>query len=344
MSVRGAVARDVVGSTSVLRFSDLHSRSMKTQELTDQTLIDHLDAVAADGMDVFLLKGGTVRGSLLQGTRLVNQMRRNHELGILETILLGQSYLAAGLLTSQMKSRDRLAISLETTGPAGGLTVESNVHGEVRGYLKNAPIAVDAPVDSFDLAPFIESGTLTVTRFPQGARQPYSGQVELWYRSIAKDLAHYFVVSEQTPTAFKLSIKFDGDGRVVGAGGLFLQRMPDSSDEDVLELEEAVSKVPSIGEELADGETPAHLIHRFFEDFDAEIVGSRSVEFSCSCSKGRFARFIEGMSSAEIRGIIDSGPFPMETTCWNCNTTYSFTLKEVESLYQRRKRWEDSPD
>jgi molecular chaperone Hsp33 len=315
---------------------------METRELTDQTLIDHLENIAADGMDVFLLKGGTIRGSLLQGTRLVNQMRRNHDLGILETLYLGQSYLAAGLLTSQMKSRDRLAITVEATGPAGGLTVESNVHGEVRGYLKNAPIEVDAPVESFDLAPFIESGILTVTRFPQGARQPYSGQVELQYRSVAKDLAHYFVVSEQTPTAFNLSIQFDSDGRVVGAGGLFLQRMPESAEEDAVELEEAVANVHSIGGELAAGETPSHLIHRYFGDFDAEIVGSRGVEFSCSCSKGRFARFIEGMSSDQIREIIDSGPFPMETTCWNCNSTYRFTQKEVESMYQRRKRWEES--
>lgn len=317
---------------------------MEIKELTDTTLNAHFNEIAADGMDVFLLNDGTVRGALLHGTRMINQMRRNHELGILETLLLGHSYLAAGLLTSQMKSQDRMALTLDSTGPAGGLAVESNALGEVRGYLKNAPIPVDGPLESFDLAPFLESGVLAVTRFPQGAKQPYTGQVELVYKSVAEDLAYYFLVSEQTPTAFNLSIQFDADGRVVGAGGLLLQRMPDSLEEDVLQLEATVAAAPSLGGAFAGGETPANLIQHHFYDLGPEIVGSRTVEFSCSCSKGRFARFIEGMSSQQIRGIIDSGPFPMETSCWNCNSSYVFTREEVESIYRHRRHREETRD
>jgi molecular chaperone Hsp33 len=275
---------------------------------------------------------------------MVNQMRRNHELGVLETLLLGHAYIAGGLLTSQMKSRDRIALTMDAHGVAGGFNVESNALGEVRGYLKNDRIPVEQPLDSFDLAPFIDSGILALTRFPQGARRPYTGQVELAYRSLAKDLAHYFVVSEQTPTAFNLSIQFDEAGRVVGAGGLFLQRMPDSEETDATRLEEAVAEIPSLGAQFAEGETPAHLIRRYFEPLKAEIVGSRSVEFSCSCSKGRFARFFEGMSSGQIREIIDSGPFPMETTCWNCGTSYEFTREEMESIHRRRSRREAQAD
>ena len=313
---------------------------MKTKELTDPQLLDHMEEIAADGMDVFLLNGGTVRGALLHGTRMINQMRRNHELGILETLILGHAYLAGGLLVSQMKSRDRLAIAVEAEGPAGGFNVESNALGEVRGYLKNATIPVSEALESFDPAPFIGSGILALTRFPQGAQQPYTGQVELAYGSPAKDLAHYFVVSEQTPTAFDLSIQFDEAGRVVGAGGLFLQRMPESEDTEAVQLEQALARMPSLGAQFAAGETPAHLIREHFQSLNGEIVGSRTVEFSCSCSKGRFARFFEGMAAEQIRDIIDSGPFPMKTTCWNCNTTYQFSREEAESIYRRRKRRE----
>ena len=317
---------------------------MEVQELEDPVLTEHLSNIAADGMDVFLLKEGTVRGALLHGTTLVNQMRRNHELGILETLLLGHSYIAAGLLTAQMKSLDRLAITIDTDGPADGVSVESNVHGEVRGYLKNPAIPVEGPVESFDLSPYLGSGILAVTRFPQGARHPYTGQVELNYRSIAKDLAHYFLVSEQTPTAFDLSVQFDREGRVVGAGGLLLQRLPDSAETDVTGLEQAISGVPSLGAEFAAGATPASLIRAHFGALGADIVGSRTVEFSCSCSKGRFARFIEGMSSTQIRDMIDSGPFPLRTTCWYCNSTYDFTREEAESIYRRRKHREETGD
>ena len=44
-----------------------------------------------------------------------------------------------------------------------------------------------------------------------------------------KDLALYFNESEQTPTLFYISIHFDRSGNVTGAGGLFIQAMPQCS-------------------------------------------------------------------------------------------------------------------
>jgi molecular chaperone Hsp33 len=305
---------------------------MKLAAIEDQTLNEHLDDISRDGMDVFLLEDGAVRGAVLNGTRLVNQMRANHELGILETLLLGHSYLAAGLLTSQMKSQDRMSVSFESEGPVGGITVESNVLGEVRGYLKNDAIEVTEPLESFDTSPFIGPGYLSVTRFPQGARVPYTGQVELEYQSVAKDLANYFVRSEQTPTALNLSVQFDGEGRATGAGGLFVQAMPSATSKTREELEEIISDLPSLGRLFASGETTSHLIHGHFDGFSAEIVGTRSVEFSCPCSRERFSRFLVALGPEELDDIEENGPFPLKTTCWNCGSTYEFGREAIAEM------------
>ncbi|MFP4066936.1 MAG: Hsp33 family molecular chaperone HslO [Spirochaetaceae bacterium] len=300
--------------------------------IEDSALSEHLEGISDDAMDLFLLGDGTVRGAMLNGTRMINEMRVNHRLGIIETLLLGHAYLAAGLLTSQMKSRDRMMVSLDAEGPVDGITVESNVHGEVRGYLKNDSIDIQEPLGSFDPAPFIGGGMLSVTRFPEGARVPYTGRVPLEYGSVAKDLANYFFRSEQTPTAFNLSIQFDEEGRATGAGGLLVQTLPSTDEDTRVELEHVIPELPSLGRVFSEGETTANFLHTHFTSFSPEVIGSRNVEFSCPCSRERFGRFLVALGEDELRDIAENGPIPLRTTCWNCGSTYEFGEEAVAEL------------
>jgi molecular chaperone Hsp33 len=133
----------------------------------------------------------------MNGTRMVNEMRANHELGILETLVLGRAYLGAGLMSADLKSNDRISIKIDCSGPIKGLVVEANAFGEVRGFLKRMPIPIEKPMESFDLSPFFGAGFLLVTKYIEGAKQPFTGQVMLKYGNIAKDLANYYLTSEQ---------------------------------------------------------------------------------------------------------------------------------------------------
>jgi molecular chaperone Hsp33 len=62
-----------------------------------------LKAAAKDKIHRFTLSGGTIRGEILHGNRLVNEMRANHGLGILETLVLGHAYMAAALMCANLK-------------------------------------------------------------------------------------------------------------------------------------------------------------------------------------------------------------------------------------------------
>ena len=84
---------------------------------------------------------------------------------------------------------------------------------------------MDRPLEDFNLAPFFGAGFLSVTRILEGAKQPFTGRVMMAHGSLAKDLAHYYLTSEQIPSAFSLSVKFDAHGRVVAAGGMILQAL-----------------------------------------------------------------------------------------------------------------------
>ncbi|HPX46894.1 MAG TPA: Hsp33 family molecular chaperone HslO, partial [Treponemataceae bacterium] len=133
----------------------------------DPVLEARLSSMHPDGMSVFLLGGGQLRGAFFHGTRFVSRMRAQHRLGLLETMVLGQASLCGALLIPTMKGRDRAVFRYDTQGPAAGFSVEANSEGYVRGFLLQDPIPLQKPLESWDLAPFFGPGLVSVIRFPE---------------------------------------------------------------------------------------------------------------------------------------------------------------------------------
>jgi molecular chaperone Hsp33 len=301
-----------------------------------KTLKQQLLAGARDRLHSFLLADGAVRGAILNGTRMVNEMRSNHELGILETLVLGRAYLGAGLMSRGLKSNDRITIKFDCSGPINGLIVETNAFGEVRGFLKNVPIPMDKPMENFDLSPFFGAGFLSVTKHLEDAKHPFTGKVILKYGNIAQDLANYYLTSEQIPTAFNLSIKFDTEGRVTGAGGIFLQAMPQADEDLTTGLEERVISLPSLGDVLTEEKNPESLINENFAEYSPRFLSSYRIEFMCHCNQNRVRSLLMLLPVADLKDIRDNGPFPLEMRCHYCNTPYHFTEKDIREIYGQR--------
>ena len=309
---------------------------MQKKKPYGETLKEQLRAGARDRLYNFILADGAVRGVIMNGTRMVNEMRANHELGILETLVLGRAYLGAGLMSADLKSNDRISIKIDCSGPIKGLVVEANAFGEVRGFLKRVPIPIDKPMESFDLSPFFGAGFLSVTKYLEDAKQPFTGQVMLEHGNIAKDLANYYLTSEQVPTAFNLSIKFDPAGQVTGAGGLFLQAMPEADEELAGSMEERVTSLPSLGEVFMEEKDPEALIATAFKGYSPRILANRRIEFMCHCNPDRVRNLLTLLPIDELKDIRDKGPFPVEINCHYCSTPYQFTQEDVVTIYAKR--------
>lgn len=297
-----------------------------------ESLKERLLASAKDRIYNFLLAGGAVRGAILHGTRMINEMRANHELGILETLVLGRAYLGAGLMSADLKGSDRISLKIECAGPIKGLIAEANAFGEVRGFLKNVPIPLSEPMQNFDLAPFFGEGFLSVIRYLEDAKQPFTGNIALKFGNIAQDLANYYLTSEQIPSAFNLSIKYDKAGEVIGAGGLFLQAMPGADESLTAELEELVIAFPSLGDVLSEGQEPQDLIQHIFQKHTPHFLASKRMEFMCHCSPERLSSILAMLPPDELKDIRDNGPFPLEMRCHYCNTLYYFSKKEIQAI------------
>jgi molecular chaperone Hsp33 len=301
-----------------------------------ETLKEQLKANARDRVHSFLIAGDQLRGAILCGTRMVNEMRASHGLGILETLVLGHAYLAGGLLSITMKGSDRLALKVECSGPIKGLQVEANAYGEVRGYLKQVPIPIEKPLQDFNLSPFYGAGFLSMTRYLEGAKQPFTGQVMMEGGTLAKDLSLYFVRSEQVPTAFSLSVQFDGQGAVTGAGGLFLQALPQAEDGTISTIEALVLQLPSLGAAMAAGETAEAYVKTHFADHQPRFIKEQRVEFFCRCSEEQIRHTFQLMSREDLCDLRDNGPFPMEIRCHHCNTPYHLTPEDLAEIYTQR--------
>ena len=315
--------------------------AMKLKAIEDRALLDHFEAIGRDGMDRFILARGRYRLVTINGTLLVNQMRANHELGILETLILAHGYLAAALMTSGLKGKGKTSLDIRCDGPVGGLHVEATASGTVRGYLSQSSIRIDEPLDSFDTAPWFGNGTLSVTRTLDRDLQPYTGRIELLHGNIAQDLTRYYAVSEQTPTALALSVKFGHEGEVIGAGGLLIQSLPiegmegfedEEHETTSARLQELVEGLPSFGELLAAGRAPTELMREYFAELDPTFIGSHGVGFYCDCNRERFKRFIAALPKDDLRDVKENGPFPLRITCHNCSSNYFFDRDEIASL------------
>ncbi len=304
--------------------------------LNDDILERRLAGFQPDGLTIFTLENDTIRGVLASTTAMVARMRAAHGLGILETLVLGKAYTAAALLSATIKGDDRIAMKVEGDGPAQGFWVECTASGDVRGRLFTPSIELDSAPESLDTAPLIGSGTISLTRFMAGRTEPVSGSSALKSGRIAEDLAWYYHLSEQTRSSFTVGRHFDAEGRVAGAGGLFLQALPGASDEALDRVERLVYGMAPLGETFASGATRMDICLRSFPFFDYNHLDDKTTRFHCSCSKERLGLYLASLPADELQDMAVKGPFPVEVTCHNCGSVYAYPKEELEAMARAR--------
>jgi len=292
----------------------------------------YLDTLPSDGINIFMLEQDSIRGALVSGTRLLAAMSQNHGLGLLETLVLGHAYLAAALLSVTIKGEDRLVLRAEADGPAKGFSVECSAQSTIRGRLFCHDFELPQLPDALDTAPLLGQGFLSLTRHQAGRTEPVYGTVALRSGRLAEDLAWYFHESEQLPTSFTLGIQFDQAGRVAGAGGLYLQALPQADPEALDRVERLVYSMPQLGKSFSTGLSRMDLMLRMFPFFDLNMMAERAVEFYCPCDKKRLGSFLSALSAEEKADVLVNGPFPLEISCQNCGSVYSYDRSELELL------------
>ncbi|MCD4719360.1 MAG: Hsp33 family molecular chaperone HslO, partial [Desulfobacula sp.] len=149
-------------------------------------------------------------------------------------------------------------------------------------------------------------------------------------------LANYFLISEQIPTGFKLSVFFNNKEEVKGAGGIFLQALPGADASKVIEAEKMIQSIDSLGEVFAKGRSPEEIIHKEFSNLEPKFLSNSRVEFFCRCSKQRMEGYLRNLQTEEKKDMMGKGPFPVEVRCHHCNSVYRFSKDDLQALKKRK--------
>ena len=287
-------------------------------------------------MKDYLIRGiaanGTVRAFAVDTTETVAHAATIHGTYPVVTAALGRLLSAGAMMGSMMKGDDDvITLTIKGDGPIGNITVTADSHGKVKGFAGNP--AVDIPLKrpgKLDVGGAIGNGTLTVV-MDLGLADPYNGMVELQTGEIGDDLAYYFTVSEQTPSAVGLGVMVDTDCSVKHSGGFIIQMMPDVAEETIAALEDKLASISSVTDMMEQGLSPEEILQELLGDLDLELTDRSPVEFYCNCSKERVSAALATIQKSDIQEMIDEGK-DVEIKCYFFNSSYTFGVDELREI------------
>lgn len=259
---------------------------------------------------------------------LVQEAADRHHTSHLATAALGRAMSGALMLAATMKDGERILLKLKGDGPMGEVVAEAQ-GTSVRGYVGEPDVFMPLKNGKLDIGGALGQGTITLTRYLQNG-ELFTGHAELADGEIATDITNYLYMSEQTPSSVALGVLVDKDGKVLAAGGYFIQAMP-GCDEEVLEkLGNNVAVTPYVTQLLELGYTPEKIIEVLARGLEFDIKESMPVKFSCGCSKDKILNMLAALSQDDIDYLTEQPD--TEVHCQYCNKVYHFSSEELKQL------------
>jgi molecular chaperone Hsp33 len=273
-----------------------------------------------------------IRAFAITSREMVETARQHHNTSPVATAALGRLLTGGAMMGVMMKGeKDMLTLMMKGDGPINGVTVTADSKGNVKGYVGNPNVLIPANyAGKLDVGAAIGYGTLTVIK-DMGLKEPYVSQVPLGTSEVAEDLTYYFASSEQVPSAVGLGVLMSKDNTVKQAGGFIVQLMPFADEEVINKLEERVNNISSVTEMLEKGMTPEDILKEVMGDMDVEFTDKIETGFVCNCGKEKIAKALAGISKKDMDEIINDGK-EIEVKCDFCNTTYKFSVEELQTL------------
>lgn len=247
---------------------------------------------------------------------------------------MGRVLSMGAMMGSMLKKEETVTLKVEGDGPIGKIIVDANAHGNIRGYASNPHCHFEYVDNRLNAKQTIgTTGFISVIKDLK-LKEPFVGSTPIISGEIAEDFAYYFHVSEQVPSAVGLGVLVDENSRAVASGGFIIQLLPNTPEEVIEKLEKKLAVIPSVSEMLSSGYTPQDIIYNIVED--VEILDTIELQFTCNCSKERFARGILSLGTDEIEEMIQEEK-TQEAICHFCGEKYYFTKEELTELFHIAK-------
>lgn len=278
-------------------------------------------------------QNGDVRIIAAITTETVQEGAKLHNCTPTAAAALGRMLTAGTLMGALLKNEsDSLTLQIAGGGEAKGVMVTAHSDGSVKGYIGNPE--VDLPLNhlgKLDVGGAIgKEGNLKIIR-DMGLKEPYVGQVPIYTGEIGDDIAYYFTVSEQTPSAVALGVLVDTDLTIKAAGGFIIQMMPGASEYIADIITYRLQEIPSVTSMITKGMTIEEILQYVFEDMGLKIHEDLKPEYRCDCSRDRVERALISIGQKDLTELYEEGKSE-EILCHFCNKAYVFTNEDIGKL------------
>ncbi len=283
-----------------------------------------------------ITKDGMVRIYAALTTQTVEEAKNIHQMNPTPSVALGRTLTAAALMAGTLKdTNSTITIQIKGDGPIGGILAVTDAQSNVRGYVDNPWF--DLPINErgkFDIAGAVGKGYLNVIT-DLGLKEPYIGRIDLVSGEIAEDITFYYAHSEQTPTVTSLGVLVGREGRIINAGGLFIQLMPNCDDQTISWLEGCIEKMPPITK-LLDGSSLEDILKEVLTGRELVFLDTRPVTYRCNCSRQRMERNLLSLGLKDLEELAREQD-ETELVCHFCETKYRFQSAEIQDMIKALK-------
>lgn len=279
---------------------------------------------------------GKVRVIAAITTELVNEGVKIHDCAATSAAAFGRMLTGGVLMGSMLKSEDEsITLQIDGKGPAKGILVTAISDLSVRGYIVNSKADLPPKENGkLDVSGIVgKDGNLTVIK-DMHLKEPYIGKVPIFSGEIAEDLAYYFTVSEQTPSAVGLGVLVDKDLSVKASGGFIIQMMPDSDELTADILMDRLQNMSNITQLIDNGMSASDIIKFIFEGDSVKILDEGIPKYKCNCSMERVERALISIGEKDLTEIYNDCKTE-EIKCNFCNKVYYFTHDDIYNLLKK---------
>ncbi|WP_207462416.1 Hsp33 family molecular chaperone HslO [Azospirillum sp. SYSU D00513] len=292
----------------------------------------------------FQIEASQLRGRMVKVGPALDDILKRHAYPDSVARLLAETAALAVLLSSMLKYEGIFTLQTKGDGPIRLMVADVTSVGDLRCYAQFDEEAVRKAERDVDIAPaaaLLGKGYIAFTVDQGQDTDRYQGIVELYGKTLADCVQHYFRQSEQIDTGLTVVADKDSETGAWRAGGIMVQRLPedpnshlppsDTREDDWRRAMVLLST--ATGDELLDPALPAQtLLHRLFHEDGLRAWAPTALRFGCRCSRERVSDMLASLPRAEVEELkVDDKN--VEVTCQFCSTTYAFDEAELDRVY-----------
>jgi len=286
--------------------------------------------MANNSIQRFLFKDHGIRGQFVQLTDSWQSMTHERHYPDVISKLLGELSLVAIIMANGLKHKGRITLQIQGSGPVNLLVVEVMDNLLIKGVAKTSQTITDETT----LSELLGNGQILATLENSQTNHHFQSYVSRDAETVAECFEIFFQQSEQLQTRVFLAANENS------AGGLILQKMPETAETQVSSDDDAWNRIEHLTSTISDAELTSlgceELLHRLYHEETVELFEACEIEYHCPQDSSKIDAMLKSLGEEEVRKILEEqGEIVIHNEM--CNFHARYDKAAVDELFAGRE-------